>query len=77
LAAADGSASEVMDMSFANHALVSEWLVNTSLEADVYSVPAEIDHEIASLKLEAMGFALDKLTEEQNLYLSSWEEGTI
>jgi adenosylhomocysteinase len=76
LAAADGSASEVMDMSFANHALVSEWLVNTSLEADVYNVPPEIDYQIASLKLKAMGFSLDELTEEQRLYLSSWKEGT-
>ena len=77
LAAADGSASEVMDMSFANHALVSEWLVNSSLIADVYSVPGEIDHEIASLKLEAMGFSIDKLTDEQRHYLSSWKEGTV
>ena len=78
LAAADGSASEVMDMSFANHALMAEWLVNQKdLEVKVYDVPAEIDHMIASLKLEAMGFGLDKLTKEQDKYLNSWEEGTV
>jgi len=77
LAAADGSASEVMDMSFANHALVAEWLMNTDLETIVHNVPDSIDHMIASLKLEAMGFQLDKLTEEQLKYLTSWQEGTV
>lgn len=78
LAAADGSASEVMDMSFANHALMAEWLVNQKdLEVKVYDVPTEIDHMIASLKLQAMGFGLDKLTPEQDKYLNSWEEGTV
>ncbi len=77
LAAADGSASEVMDMSFANHALVAEWLVNTDLEVKVYDVPGEIDHMIASLKLRAMGFGLDELTADQDRYLNSWDEGTV
>jgi adenosylhomocysteinase len=77
LAAADGSASEVMDMSFANHALVAEWLVNTDLEVKVYDVPEEIDHMIASLKLRAMGFGLDELTADQDRYLNSWDEGTV
>ena len=77
LAAADGSASEVMDMSFANHALVAEWLVNNDLEAKVYDVPGDIDHMIASLKLRAMGFGLDELTAEQDKYLNSWDEGTV
>jgi len=77
LAAADGSASEVMDMSFANHALVAEWLMKTDLETMVHNVPESIDHMIASLKLEAMGFQLDTLTEEQWKYLTSWQEGTV
>ena len=77
LAAADGSACEVMDMSFANHALVAEWLINNDLEAKVYDVPGEIDHMIASLKLQAMGFGLDELTAEQDKYLNSWDEGTV
>ena len=77
LAAADGSACEVMDMSFANHALVAEWLINNDLQAKVYDVPGEIDHMIASLKLQAMGFGLDKLTAEQDKYLNSWDEGTV
>ena len=77
LAAADGSACEVMDMSFANHALVAEWLVNNDLESKVYDVPGDIDHMIASLKLQAMGFGLDKLTPEQDRYLNSWDEGTV
>jgi adenosylhomocysteinase len=76
LAAADGSASEVMDMSFANHALVAEWLMKEKLEVKVYDVPAEIDHMIATYKLEAMNFGLDMLTDEQEKYLKSWDEGT-
>lgn len=77
LAAADGSASEVMDMSFANHALVAEWLMKTELDVAVHNVPGSIDHMIASLKLKAMGFGLDTLTEEQKKYLTSWQEGTV
>lgn len=77
LAAADGSASEVMDMSFANHALVAEWVLSEELENKVYDVPGEIDHMIASIKLEAMGFGLDVLTPEQEKYLKSYEEGTV
>ena len=76
LAAADGSASEVMDMSFANHALVAEWLMKTDLEVKVHNVPDEIDNTIATLKLDALGFQLDKLTDEQKRYLKSWQEGT-
>ena len=77
LAAADGSASEVMDMSFANHALVAEWLMKTDLDVAVHDVPKSIDHMIATLKLEAMGAKIDDLTEEQKKYLTSWQEGTI
>jgi len=76
LAAADGSASEVMDMSFANHALVAEWLIDVDLEVGVHNVPESIDKMIATLKLDAMGFGLDTLTDEQKKYLSSWREGT-
>ena len=76
LAAADGSASEVMDMSFANHALVAEWLMDVDLEVGVHNVPESIDKMIATLKLDAMGFGLDTLTDEQKKYLSSWREGT-
>ena len=76
LAAADGSASEVMDMSFANHALVAEWLMDVDLEVGVHNVPESIDKMIATLKLDAMGFGLDTLTEEQKKYLASWREGT-
>ena len=77
LAAADGSASEVMDMSFANHALVVEWLMKTDLDIVVHDVPKSIDHMIASLKLETMGAKIDTLTEEQRKYLTSWQEGTV
>ena len=77
LAAADGSASEVMDMSFANHALVAEWLMKTDLEVAVHNVPKSIDNMIASVKLDAMKYGLDTLTPEQEKYLKSWEEGTV
>jgi len=68
----------VMDMSFANQALCVEYMVKhaAELQKTVYSVPAEIDREIARLKLEGMGVKIDALTSEQVKYLNSWEEGT-
>ncbi len=78
LAAAEGHPSAVMDMSFANQALSAEYMLAhaSELERRVYSVPEEIDQAIAALKLEAMGVQIDVLTEEQQHYLASWEEGT-
>jgi len=78
LAAAEGHPAAVMDMSFANQALAAEYVVANAgeLERHVYDVPDEIDREIARLKLETMGVAIDTLTEEQERYLSSWDEGT-
>ena len=78
LAAAEGHPASVMDMSFANQALGVEFLVKNapSLEKRVYGVPEEIDREVARLKLQAMGLAIDQLTPEQKRYLESWEEGT-
>ncbi len=78
LSAAEGHPAQVMDMSFANQALAAEWIVQRAgeLERKVYVVPTEIDEEIARLKLETMGVAIDTLTEEQERYLASWDEGT-
>ena len=78
LAAAEGHPDEVMDMSFANQALASEWLVKNKgkLDTKVYKLPAEIDNNIAFLKLRALGIKIDKLTFEQKKYLTSWQEGT-
>jgi adenosylhomocysteinase len=78
LAAAEGHPSSVMDMSFANQALCSEWMVKNhrKLEKRVYTVPANIDREIARLKLKAMGVRIDALTQEQETYLNSWNQGT-
>ena len=78
LAAAEGHPSAVMDMSFANQALCAEYILRHSdeLEQMVYTVPEEIDREIARLKLHAMGVEIDVLTPEQEKYLTSWEEGT-
>ncbi len=78
LAAAEGHPASVMDMSFANQALGSEYMVKQGkhLEKKVYSVPKEIDREIARLKLTAMGIEIDTLTDEQRQYLTSWQEGT-
>jgi adenosylhomocysteinase len=78
LAAAEGHPSSVMDMSFANQALCSEFMVKnaSSLKREVYSVPMEIDKAIAKLKLASMQVDIDELTEEQEKYLSSWEMGT-
>lgn len=78
LAAAEGHPAVVMDMSFANQALASEYMVKNAkdLKAQVYAVPEHIDREIAKLKLESMGVHVDKLTAEQEHYLASWSEGT-
>ncbi len=78
LAASEGHPAAVMDMSFANQALASEWIAqhHPKLERQVYSLPKELDEEIARLKLEAMGVRIDTLTEEQRRYLASWQEGT-
>jgi len=78
LAAAEGHPASVMDMSFANQALSLEYMARNadSLTNRVYSVPEEIDKDIALLKLEAMGVKIDTLTPEQVTYLNSWEEGT-
>ncbi len=78
LAAAEGHPASVMDMSFANQALAAEYLIKErkNLETGVYSVPADIDANIAKLKLDSMGIRIDKLTPRQKEYLASWEEGT-
>ena len=78
LAAAEGHPASVMDMSFANQALGAEYMLRhaSELQPKVYTIPAAIDHEIARLKLKAMGLAIDTLTPEQEVYLTSWQAGT-
>jgi adenosylhomocysteinase len=78
LAAAEGHPASVMDMSFANQALSLEYLLKHGgdLENRVYTIPEEIDREIARMKLASMGLSIDDLTDEQKKYLASWEEGT-
>jgi len=78
LAAAEGHPSSVMDMSFANQALASEYMAQNhrELEKRVYPVPKAIDQEIARLKLASLGIEIDKLTPAQKKYLASWQEGT-
>jgi adenosylhomocysteinase len=77
LAAAEGHPSEVMDMSFANQALSSEYIAKSKkLQTKVYTVPKELDEQVAELKLKSMGITIDQLTDEQKKYLSTWEMGT-
>ena len=80
LSAAEGHPSEVMDMSFANQALSAEWLTRKenikNLENRVYSVPEEIDNEIAKHKLKSMNIEIDTLTKTQRVYMDDWKEGT-
>jgi len=80
LSAAEGHPSEVMDMSFANQALTAAWLANKGnvkkLEKKVYSVPIEIDREIALHKLKSMNVDVDELTKTQQEYMDNWQEGT-
>lgn len=75
LAAAEGHPASVMDMSFANQALAAEYIVREgrNLDHKVYSVPQDIDSEIAALKLKAMNITIDELSAEQDLYMNSWE----
>jgi adenosylhomocysteinase len=78
LASAEGHPPSVMDMSFADQALSTEYMVknHASLERTVYTVPAELDKRVARLKLESMGIKIDRLTPEQEEYLAGWSEGT-
>jgi adenosylhomocysteinase len=78
LAVAEGHPAAVMDMSFANQALAVEWIVQRrgALDVGVYPVPADLDAEVARLKLRSMGIEIDELTPEQEEYLRSWEQGT-
>ncbi|MBI5569295.1 MAG: adenosylhomocysteinase [Desulfomonile tiedjei] len=78
LASAEGHPSSVMDMSFANQALASEYLIKQgkTLSKEVHRLPIDLDNEIARLKLASMGIHIDTLTPEQKEYLSSWEMGT-
>ena len=78
LSAAEGHPASVMDMSFANQALGSEYMLAQAkdMQPRVYTLPAELDKEIARLKLHAMGIRIDTLSPEQDKYLNSWESGT-
>jgi adenosylhomocysteinase len=78
LAAAEGHPASVMDMSFATQALASEWAVKNrhKLTPRVYEVPGDVENWVATLKLAAMGIRIDRLTAEQQEYLSSWSHGT-
>jgi adenosylhomocysteinase len=78
LAAAEGHPASVMDMSFANQALSAEYMAknHATMENKVYSVPEELDKQVAKMKLESMGFSIDKLSPEQEEYLAGWNEGT-
>jgi adenosylhomocysteinase len=78
LAAAEGHPASVMDMSFATQALAAEWVLKnkSQLSPQVYAVDPAIEDYVSNLKLQAMGIAIDKLTPEQQKYLSGWEEGT-
>ena len=78
LAAAEGHPAEVMDMSFANQAMAAEYIIEHegSLEPRIYTLPPELDAEVARIKLRSMGAGLEELTAEQQAYLASWTEGT-
>ncbi len=78
LSAAEGHPASVMDMSFANQALATEFMVknHARLEKKVYPVPEDLDKRVAQMKLESLGVKIDRLTPEQEKYLTSWAEGT-
>jgi adenosylhomocysteinase len=78
LSAAEGHPASVMDMSFANQALGAEYIINNiaNMKSEVYTIPADVDMEIARLKLVAMGIGIDTLTDQQETYLNQWQDGT-
>ena len=78
LSAAEGHPADVMDMSFSDQALAAEWLVKHAgqLDPGVYTLPQELDQEVARIKLEHLGCGLEILTDEQVAYLATWKEGT-
>ena len=78
LAAAEGRPASVMDLSFANQALSVEFMTknHATLDKRVYGVPEELDRQVARMKLESMGVKIDRLTLDQERYLTSWSEGT-
>jgi adenosylhomocysteinase len=78
LGAAEGHPADVMDLSFANQAMAAEWLAKNAgtLEPRIYTLPKEIDAQVARIKLEALGAGLETLTDEQIEYLSGWKTGT-
>jgi adenosylhomocysteinase len=76
LAAAEGHPSVVMAQSFCGQALACEFLAKNKLKPGVIKLPEEVDYEIARLQLEALNIKIDKLSEEQEKYINSWNEGT-
>ncbi|HOA85561.1 MAG TPA: adenosylhomocysteinase, partial [Bacillota bacterium] len=75
LAAGNGHPAEIMDMSFSLQAKCLEYLVKNkgSLEPRLHPVPEEIDKEVAWLKLSSLGASIDRLSPEQERYLSMFE----
>ena len=78
LGAAEGHPADVMDMSFSNQAMAAEYLIENEgkLEPRIYTLPEEIDREVAAIKLAHMGGGLETLTSDQEAYLAGWQEGT-
>lgn len=77
--AAEASPAAIMDLSFADQALCTRYLLQEykHLASNVYNVPAEIDERVAALKLRALGVELDCLNEQQMAYARSWQAGTV
>ena len=79
LSGAEGHPASVMDMSFANQALCSEYMIAQAknMAPDCYDVPEDIDQSIAALKLATLDIEIDTLTPEQVKYMNSWDMGTV
>ncbi|MBL6885219.1 MAG: adenosylhomocysteinase [Candidatus Poseidoniaceae archaeon] len=78
LAAAEGHPSEVMDMSFANQFLSLCRLAKEggSMGKEVYDITKEQDQDLATTKLDTLGFSIDVLTDAQLAYLDDYTVGT-
>ena len=71
-----GHPAEIMDMSFAVQALSAKYILENDLPVGVTKAPDEIDYNVASMKLDAMGIEIDSLTDKQKTYMANWQEGT-
>jgi adenosylhomocysteinase len=73
---AEGHPVEVMDQSFGVQAVCVRELAAAEYGPGVHDVPDDLDREVAEIKLDAEGLAIDELSDTQTEYMGSWDHGT-